>query len=326
MAMKQNLLGCVLTGCALLMLNPLVSAQPHYPSKPIRLIVPYASGGSPDIIARLVAHNFSESWGQQVVIDNRPGGNTVIGTELLLKSPADGYTILLVATAHVTTPLLLTTPYDPLKDFTPIATLTVSQLALLVNHAVPANNLIDLIALAKATPGKLNYGSAGNGGSTNLAGELFNIVAGVDIQHIPYKGPAQVLTDLIGGQVQLFFSSPASYLPHRQSGKLRALAISGEQRSAALPDVPTFTEAGLTGIDIKFWFGLMAPAQTPNDIVQKLSTQVTELLNLPSVKEQLVKQGLDPFLNSSSQFSELLVTETAKWTKVIRARNIKMDN
>lgn len=302
------------------------SAQQGYPNKPIRFIVPYAPGGSTSNVARLIGQKLTEAWGQQVIIDNRPGGNTVIGSEALAKSPPDGYTISLAASTHATVPhLLASLPYDPIKDFTPVATLVTTQLVLVLHPSVPANNLQEFIALAKSKPGQLNFASVGTGSSTHLAGELFNNVAGVKMQQVPYKGTAPALTDLIGGQVQLNFDTPITSIPHIRSGKLKAIAITGKTRLAALPQVPTFAEAGLPNYDFQLWMGVLAPAGTPKEIVNKLNTEIAKILTMPDMKEKLVSQGLEPFVSTPDQFAALIKSDMTKFGQVIKTANIKLE-
>ena len=304
-----------------------VAAQQQvYPSKPIRFIIPFPPGGSNNLIARLLGQKLTESWGQPVVVDNRPGGNTVIGTEALVKSPADGYAILLAASSHVTTPLLQPTGYDPIKDFAPIATIASTEFVLAVHPSVPANTLREFIALARSRPGQLNYGSAGTGNSTHLAGAFFDVLAGTRMQHIPYKGSGPALTDLIGGQIQLYFVSPGPSLPIIQSGKIRAIAISGEARSPALPQVPTFTEAGLPGFDVKVWYGLLAPAGTPRDIIDKFSSEIGKIAAMPDIREKLVGQGLEPLYISTERFAALIKADSSKYAKIIKTANIKIED
>jgi len=300
------------------------AAQQAYPSKPIRFIVPYPAGGPASALARLVGQKMTESWGQPVIVDHRPGGNTVIGSEALVKSAPDGYTIMVVATAHVINAHLLPNlPYDTIKDFAPVGTLGSTELVMVLHPSVPANNLQEFIALAKSKPGELNFASAGTGGVIHLAGELFNIMAGVKMQHIAYKGTPPALTDLIGGQVQLSFIVPLSVAPHIKSGRLKAIAISGETRLPALPQVPTFTEAGLPGFDVKFWFGVLAPAGTPKEIIDKLSTEIAKILALPDIKENLLSQGMEPFISSPEQFAALIKADMAKFGGIVKAANIK---
>ena len=303
------------------------AAQQVYPNKPIRFIVPFPPGGSTSIVARLVGQKLTESWGQQVIVDNRAGGNTIIGTEALLKSRPDGYTIMIVVMTHVVIPNLLpNSPYDPTKDFAAVATLAGSELVLVLHPSVPANNLQEFIALAKSKPGQLNYASTGRGGPNHLAAELFNVMAGVKMQHIPYKGGGPALTELIGGQVQLTFNVPLNLIPHIKAGKLKALAISGETRLPALPQVPTFTEAGLPGFDVNLWQGVVTLAGTPKEIIGRLSTEITKILAMPDIKEKLVSQGMGPLISTPDQFAALMKADMARFAKIIKTANIKLEN
>ena len=305
-----------------------VAAQQAFPSKPIRFIVPFPPGGSTDPVARLVGQKMTESWSQPVIVDNRPGGNTVIGTEALVKSAPDGYTILLVApSTHVVNSLLLRNlPYDSMNDFAPVATLTRSEYILAFNPSVPADNLQELVALAKSKPGELNYASSGSGTGTHLAGELFNMVAGVKIQHIPYKGSGPAVTDLIGGQVQMYLCSPAVAIPHIKSGRLKAIAVSGETRMTALPQVLTFAESGLPGFDATTWYGVLAPAGTPKPIINKLSSEMAKIVVMPDIKDKLVSQGMGPFHSGPEQFAALMKADMTRFAKVIKAANIKLED
>ncbi len=302
-------------------------AQQAYPSKPIRFIVPYTPGGTTSILARLVGHRLTESWGQPVIVDNRPGGNTIIGSEALVKSAADGYTMLLAASTLVVLPhLYKNLPYDPIKDFAPVATVASSELVLVLHPSLPVNNLREFIAFAKSRPGELNHASAGSGGSPHLAGELFNIMAGVQIQHIPYKGSGPLVTDLLGGQVQLAFAVPFAVISHIKSGQLKAIAVSGESRLPALPQVPTFTEGGLPGFNVTNWYGVLMPAGTPNEIINKVAAELARFVAMPDTKEKLVSQGVAPFISTPDQFAALLKAELAKFAKIIKTANIKIEN
>lgn len=300
------------------------AAQQTYPNKPIRIIVPFTTGGSNDILARLIGQKFTESWGQQMIVDNRPGGSTIIGSEALVKSPPDGYTLMVTSVTHIITPLLVPTPYDPIKDFAPVSTISSQEMILLLNPSVPANSLRELIALAKAKPGQLDYASTGNGGAAHLAGEFFNILAGIKIQHIPYKGGTPAMTDLLGGQVQMTWVGPSSAVGYINSNKLKALGISGDKRMAALPQVPTFAEAGLPNFDMKGWFGVLSPAGTPKEVIDKLSTEIVRILTMPDIKEKLMKQALDPFITTRDEFAALMKADMAKYTRIIKTANIKI--
>jgi len=301
-------------------------AQQAYPSKPIRFIVPFPPGGSTDPVARLIGQKLSESWGQQVIVDNRPGGSSIIGTEAVAKSPPDGYTILLAASTHPVNALLFSNlPYDSINDFAAIATLIRTEFALVVHPSVPANDLQEFIALAKSRAGQLNYATSGTGNPTHLAGELFNMMTGVKMQNVPYKGAGPAVADLLSGQVQLFFSVPISVAPFVKNGKLKAIAITGAGRSAAMPQVPTFAEAGLAGFDLESWQGVLAPAGTPKAIIDKMSAEIARILALTDVKEKLHAQGMEPFVSSPEQFAALIRSDMVKYGKVIKAANIKLD-
>ncbi len=296
-----------------------------FPSKPIRFISPFAPGGTTTILARLVGERLTKSWGQQVLVDNRPGGNTLIGTEALVRLPADGYSILLVTTSHLTYPMLTPAPYDSVKDFAPIATLSKSDYMLTLHPSVPSNSLQEFITYAKARPGQLNFSSPGNGGMGHLAGELFNIQAGVQLQHIAYKGGAPATADLVGGQVQLAFVVPLNVINHIRAGKLKAIAVSSKARMDALPQMPTFTEAGLPSYDVNVWFGVVAKAGTPADIVNRMSTEITNMLNTPETRQLLASQGMDPLIMTPEQFGVLMRADNAKYAEVIKTAKIKID-
>ena len=301
-------------------------AQQNYPNKPIRFVTPYAAGGSTSIVARMIGEKFTEAWGQQVLIDSRGGGNTVIGTDNVAKSPPDGYSIIYVAMTHVIIPQLLQAPYDPIRDFAPVASFDMAEEMLVVHPSMPVNTLKEFIALAKAKPGTINYASAGSGGVNHLAGEFFNNLAGVKLQHIPYKGAAPAIVDLIGGQVQSSFVVPINVISHVKSGKLRGIAVSGNKRLPLLPQVPTFTEAGLPGYDVGFWRGVLAPAGTPKAIVDKLSAEMARISAMPDIREKLISQGQEPFYTNPEKFMEVMKMDMAKYARIIKASNIKLDN
>jgi len=303
-------------------------AQQGFPTKMIRFIVPFPPGGSIDPVARLVGQKLAEAWGQAVVVDNRPGGNTIIGSEALVKAAPDGHTILIVGgSTHLINSLLINNlPYDSIKDFTPIATLVRSEYLLALHPSVPAMDLREFIALAKSQPGMLNYSSSGSGNLNHLAGEYFNMLAGVKLQHVPYKGGGPALTDLIAGRVQVHFNVPIGLAQHIKSGKLKAIAITGEARSASLPQVPTFVEAGMPEFDLKSWQGVFATAGTPKAVIDKLAGEMARTLTLPDVREKLANQGMEPFYSNPEQFAALMQAELAKYAKIIKAANIKFDN
>ena len=295
-----------------------------FPVKPVRLIVPFAAGGSTDIVARVLGQKLNEMWGQPVIVDNRAGGSTVIGTEIVAKAPPDGHTLLVTPAPFTIVPSLVPKlPYDPQKDFEPVTLINTTPLVVVVHPGVPVKSMKDLIALAKSKPGTLNYGSSGSGGSNHLAGELFNSMAGVKMVHVPYKGNAPALTDLVGGHVDVVFNGLTSALPFIKSGKLRALGMTSLNRSATLPQVPTLDEAGLFGFQAVAWNGLTAPARTPKNVIDKLNADVLKVVRAPELVEKLRAEGSDPVGSSVEQYTAFLRDEIAKWGKVIRAANIK---
>ena len=299
--------------------------QPAYPSRPIRILLPFPAGGSTDPIARLLGQKLTEDWSQPVIIDNRPGANTVIGTEALIKAPADGYTLLYTASTHIINALLMPSlPYDSVKDFLPVATLVKSDFVLVVHPDVPARNLQEFIALAKAQPGRINYATSGNGNPNHLAGEYFGMVAGVRLNNVPYKGGGPAITDLLGGQVQAMFSVPTAVAGHIRSGKLRALAFTGNKPLPGM-NVPSFEQAGLSGFHINSWNGVFVAAGTPRPIVDKLSAAIGKILAMPDVKEKLAGQGQDPFFLDADQFAAMLASDRQKYAGIVKAANIKMD-
>jgi tripartite-type tricarboxylate transporter receptor subunit TctC len=317
-----------IVSCGLVMMagGPVI-AQPVYPGKPIRMIVPFPPGGSIDPVARLISPKLAESFGQPVLVDNRPGANGTIGTDILAKSPPDGYTIILLgASTHVTNALLMRNlPYDSFKDFAPVATIQRSDYVLVVHPALPANTLKELVALAKSRPGQISYASSGNGNLNHLAAELFNMMTGVKTHHVPYKGGGQALTDLMSGQVQMHFSVLISAIPQIRSGRLKAIAIGGDTRFAALPQVPTFTEAGLPGFSLRPWQGVLAPARTPRPIIDRLSGEIARIVALPEIRERLVSLGMQPLISTPEQFAALMADDMAKSSAVIKAANIGLE-
>lgn len=314
------------TGVALLALAGIATAQQAYPSKPIRFILPYAPGASTDNMSRIYGQKLHESWGQPVVNDFKPGGNTIIGSEALVRSAPDGYTILMVLNSHVINPLLTKLPYDTIKDFAPVTTLGISEYMLAIYPGVPAGNLKEIIAYAKSRPGQLNYSSSGAGGLGHLSGELFNVVAGVNTQHVPFKGGAPSVTALVSGEVQMSFIHPINVLGQIKAGKLRAIAISGKNRLAALPDMPTFAEAGLPNFSSTNWFAVLAPAATPRDIINKLSAELNRIQALPDVREKLSAQGVEPYAIGPDQLAALIKSDMDKYAKVVKSANIKLEN
>lgn len=278
-------------------------------------------------MARVVGEKLTASWGQHVIVDNRPGGNNVIAAEALLRSNPDGYTILMVTASHAINPLLFRDQsYDPIRDFAPVATLVSTQYILVVNAAVPANNLREFIALAKEKPGQLHGAGSNTGGVQHLALELFNVLAGVTLQHVPYKGGGPGMTDLLGGHVQLAFNNSITVLPHVKSGRLKALGVGGDSRLAVLPEVPTFAEAGLPGFNVKNWFGVVAPARTSKAIVTKLADEIARIQSMPDVKERLATQGAEPFVLGPKEFDAFFRAEMAKYGRIIKLANIRIEH
>ena len=328
MSIKKRTSRFLLLHLVLILLLPFAAfSQTPYPARPIRLITPFAPGGSTTTVGRVIGQKLTESWGQNVIVDNRPGGNMIIGTDALAKATPDGYTILLTTNAHVINPSLFSKlPYDPIKDFAPVGNVYISEFVLVINPALPANNLQELIALAKAKPGQLNYATTGAGGSGHLANEMFAMLAGIKTQHIPYKGAGPAMVDLIGGQIQMFINNPLTVIGHIKSGRMRGIAVTGEVRLPTLPQVPTFSEAGLPGMDVKPWFCVVAPTGTPKPIINKLSTEIARIMAMPDVQDYLAKQGMMPFSSTPEQLATLMKTDMVRWAKFIKAANIRLDN
>lgn len=322
-AVRQGLIMCVLA-----MSTASAFAQQDYPVKPIRLIVPYAPGGATTILARLAGEKLTEKWGQQILVDNRPGGNAIIGSEAMARSAPDGYTVLLMTSAHIIRPLLTPNlPFDTIKDFAPVATLASSELIMALHPSVPAANLLEFISLAKSRPGQLNYATVGSGGSTHLASEYLNILAGLKTESVPYKGTALALTDLIGGQVHFFLSPPTdSLVPFIKAGKLRAIAVGGSNRKPALPQVPTFAEAGMPNYQMSLWYGIEAPSATPRRIIDKLSGEIGRVMATAEMKNRLLIVELEPMISTPEQFAAMIQAETEKYARIIRTANIKLEN
>ena len=297
-----------------------------YPAKPVTLIVPFATGGTTDIVARVLAHELTSSLGKQVLVDNRTGGGGVVGWSAAARAAPDGYTVLAQELSYaIAAGLIPTLPFDARKSLPPVTTVASVPHVMVVHPSVKATSAKELIALAKASPGKLFYGSGGNGTNTHLGSELFKSLAGVDIVHVPYKGAGAVLQDLLGGQVQMLVSAVATPLPHIKSGKLRALMVTDDKRSAALPDVPSAPEAGLPKMVMLYWVGFAVPAGTPQPIVERLNRDVTAALASPDTKKRFADMALDPVGNTPAQAAKLLDDEIQRWSAVIKAANIKAD-
>lgn len=299
-------------------------AQTVYPNRPVRLVVPFAPGGTNDILGRLAADKFSEKLGQPFIADNRGGANTMLGSEIVARATPDGHTLLIVSASIAVNPSLVRKmPYDTERDFAPIGLVAGGPYLMVIHPAVPAKSVSEFIAWAKAQQGRVNYASTGTGGPPHLAAELLKITAGIDMQHIPYKGGGAVLPDLIAGRVSMFFGSIATLKQHVDSGRLRAVGMSTTQRAAAMPDVPTFLESGLAGYEVNGWYGLLTTAKTPRAIVERLSGTLRKILTDADTRAQFLKNGLDPTPASADEFSNLLRAEIVKWAKVVKAANIK---
>lgn len=320
----------VLLLCALMLSfgHANVRAQ-SYPTKVIRYIVPFPPGGGNDILAREISQHLAKNLGQQVVVDNRPGASAMIGTALAAKSPPDGYTLFMGSNSALTInpSLFEKLPYDPVKDFAPITLLTSQPYVLLVNPAVPARNVTELIMLARSRPGQLNFGSAGTGVATHLAGEMLKSMAKIDIVHVPYKGAGPAIIDTIGGQVEMTFNNVISALPHIRSGKLRVLAVTSRRRSAVLPEVPTMAETGddLAAYDASGWYGMLAPRRTPRPVIDKLNFEVARILSDPAVRKKLMSDGADVIGGTPEDFSRAIQEGIEKWARVIKLARIKVD-
>jgi tripartite-type tricarboxylate transporter receptor subunit TctC len=302
------------------------NAQSTYPDKPVRLIVGAGPGGSGDLLGRALAQKLTELWGQQVVIDNRPGAGTIIGTTIAAKSAPDGYTLFQANAAHTINPALTRElPYDPQRAFTPVTLSAELPNALVVNPGVAARSVKELIALAQAKPGQLNFASSGIGNATHLAAELFRSVTHTQMTHVPYKSGGFAITAIIAGEVQLYFATLPSALPHINGGRLRALAVTTMRRSSAAPQLPTMNEAGVPGFEVTSWYGILVPAGTPAAIVAKLNRDIVATLKDPNVRSQIAAQGADPVGNSAAEFSAFISRELVKWAKLIKEAGIKAE-
>lgn len=314
--------------CALLLGTVALQAfAQSYPVKAVKMIVPFPAGGTTDILGRIVAQKLSERLGQPFIIDNRGGAGGNIGADVVAKSAPDGYTLLVgtVGTNAINASIYAKMPYDTAKDFVPIGLIAAVPNVLVVHPSVPARTVKELIDLLKSKPGEINFASSGNGTSIHLSGELFKTMAGVRMNHIPYKGSAPALTDLIGGQVQLMFDNLPSSMPHIKAGKLRALAVTSLKRSAARPDLPTIAEAALPGFDASSWFALFAPAGTPKEIVGKLNSELNAILQLADVREKFAAQGAEPTEFTPEQFAAFTQAELTKWARVVKESGAKVD-
>ena len=297
-----------------------------YPSKAVRMIVPFPPGGGTDYTARLIGQKLSETWKHPVVIENRPGASTIIGSDLVAKSAPDGYTLLMGSTNHTINPSLIAKlPYDTIRDFTPITVALTSSYVLVVHPSLPAKNVKELIALARARKGEINYSSSGTSGPQHLAGELFKWMAKVDIVHVPYKGGGPAVTALVGGHVQMQFATPPSALPYLTEGRLRPLAVSSAKRSESFPELPTIAEAALPGYEAVTWWGLLGPARLPREIVTKIHADVVKVVQMPDVRERLAREGVTAAATTPEQFQAMIDRDIVLHAKIVKAANIRID-
>ena len=297
-----------------------------FPLKQVTIVAAYPPGGTVDLLARALAQKLGEGWKQAVIVENRPGASGIIGSQLVQKATPDGYTLMVIPITHVTNASLYSKlPFDPIADFTPITLLAASPVIIVVNQKFPANSVTELVALAKANPGKFNCGSGGNGTSQHLACELFKSMANVDIKHIPYKGNAAAMVDVIGGQIEMLFDQMATAVPHVKGGKVRALGVTTSTRSPAMPNVPTIAEAGVPGYEMSAWFGLVGPPGMPRELVTRIRAEFIRALAQPDVKERLASQGLDLISDTPEQFTSFLKSELIKWAKVIKESGARLD-
>jgi tripartite-type tricarboxylate transporter receptor subunit TctC len=318
------MLRALLTFLAIAIAAPALS-QP-YPSRTVRIVVPFAVGGPADIYARFIGAKLQDALGQPFVVEDRPGGGSIVGTEAAAKSPPDGYTLLMMSNTHtVNETLIPKKPFDLMRDLAPISGVNYSDLLMVIHPSLPASNLQEFIALARSQPGKLNYASSGPGTPYHMAGELFKAMAGVDIVHIPHKGSDQARTAILGGQVQMMFDAITTMAAHARAGKVKALASSGKTRSPVTPDVPTVAQAGVPGYEAAIWLGLMAPAGTPRAVLEKLNLEVNRIVDAPEVRETWAKQGAQPMGMSIDQFDKFLREDITKWAKVVKLSGAKVD-
>ena len=297
-----------------------------YPARVVRIVVPFAAGGPADVYARVLSQKLQDALGQPFIVEDRPGGGSIVGTEAVAKSPADGYTLLMMSNTHtVNETLIPKKPFDLMRDLAPVTGVNYSDLLMVVHPSVPVGNLREFIALAKAQPGKLNYASSGPGTPYHMAGELFKAMAGVDIVHVPYKGSDGARTGILGGQVQMMFDAITTMAANARAGRVKALASSGRVRSPVTPDVPTLSEAGVAGYESVIWLGMMAPAGTPRPVLERLNAEVRKIIDAPDLKEAWAKQGASPMGMGVDQFDHFLRDDIAKWSKVVKVSGAKVD-
>jgi tripartite-type tricarboxylate transporter receptor subunit TctC len=301
-------------------------AGQDYPTRSVRIIVPFAAGGPADVYARQIGQHLSETLKQSFVIEDRPGAGSIIGTDAVAKSAPDGYTLLMMSNTHTTNESLIPNkPFQLMRDFVPVATINFSDLVMVVHPTVPAKTLAEFIALAKAKPGALNYASSGPGTPYHMAGELFKAMSGTNIVHVPYKGSSGARNDVIGGQVQMMFDAVTTMTPNIQANQVRALGTTGTKRTAVLPDVPTIAEAGVPGYEATIWLGIMAPAGTPKEIVEKLNAEINKVLARPDIKQNWAKQGAEPLIMTPAEFEAYLRKDIEKWAQVVKVSGAKPD-
>lgn len=303
-----------------------LAAAQTYPAKPVRMLVPFPPGGGTDYTARLIAQKLTEMWGQPLVIENRPGASTTIASEIVARAAPDGYTLIMASTNHTINPSLYPRiPYDTIKDFAPVTVAVSSSYVLVVHPSLPVKTVKELIALARSRKGEINYASSGSSGPQHIAGELFKMMANVDMTHVPYKGGGPASIAIVGGHVEVMFSTPVSALPHIKTGKLRPLGLTGLKRSDAFPGVPTIAEAALPGYEAVTWWGLLAPARTPREIVMKIYGDTAKVLQLPDTREKLAREGVNPVGSTPEQFAAMIQEDIVKMGKIVKAANMKID-
>ena len=320
---RTLLLALLIVGCS-------SAAAQTYPTKPVRMLVPFPPGGGTDFVARILGQRLTEMWGQQVIVDNRPGASMMIASEMVAKAPPDGYTIIMSSSNHTINPSLYSKiPYDTLGDFAPVTLVGTSPFVLVVHPTLPVKSVKELINLARSRKGQIAYASSGTGGPQQLAGELFKTMANVDLLHVPYKGSGPAEVDLVAGHVQMMFATTVSALPQIQAGRMRALAVTSLKRTTAfskvMPDLPTVAESGVPGYEAGTWWGVLAPAKTPRPIITKLHGDVVKVLQMPDTRSKLMTQGADPGGNTPEEYAAMLKAEVAQWAKVVKAANIKVD-
>jgi tripartite-type tricarboxylate transporter receptor subunit TctC len=317
-------LGAVALTVSLASVDAWAQALPAYPVKPVRLIVPFAAGGGTDVTSRIIAQRLGNRLGAQFVVDNRTGANGVIGANIAAQASPDGYTLLTISTSHaVNVSVLKHQPYDLVRDLAPVIEFSLQPFALVVNPSLPVKSVQELIALAKAKPGTLNYGSAGPGGILHLTGAMFGLMAGIELNHVPYKGGTPAMIDVMAGQIQMLFSTLLQANPQLKAGKLRAIATTSAQRTPSVPDLPTMIESGLPGFEVSQWFGMLAPAKTPKSVIATLNTEISRILNEPEMKSRFAAEGADVVAGTPEEFGQRIRAEIAKWRKVVEQIGLK---